>query len=56
MHDSRISDASRYLLKTGEHTWGISGAGDTVHWSNDQFNKLKNSKMLAIVILGKVLW
>ena len=34
-------NASRFMLKLGEHTWGLAGnCVDNIHWTNDQFDKM----------------
>eukprot|EP00035_Acanthoeca_spectabilis_P008111 m.148635 g.148635 ORF g.148635 m.148635 type:complete len:469 (-) comp14217_c0_seq2:475-1881(-) len=38
--DPRLRNATRFLLKIPEHTWGLSGAGDSDHWSNEAFRKV----------------
>ena len=39
--DPKLNNASRFMLKLAEHTWGSAGNSvDNVHWSNDEFDKL----------------
>lgn len=39
--DPRVYNASRFMLKLGEHTWGLAGnCVDNIHWTNDQFDKM----------------
>ena len=39
-----VANASRFLIKPGEHTWGIASIQDYVNWTNTAFNKAKNRK------------
>uniref|UniRef100_A0A7S4F6E6 Uncharacterized protein n=3 Tax=Chrysotila carterae TaxID=13221 RepID=A0A7S4F6E6_CHRCT len=36
-HDKTVLNASRFLLKAPEHTWGLPGANDSTHWNNSDF-------------------
>ncbi|XP_041366373.1 uncharacterized protein LOC121381225 [Gigantopelta aegis] len=44
LSDPRIYNSSRFLLKVGEHTWGISGVDDDENWTNDKFYPLLYKK------------
>ena len=38
-----MRNASRLMLKLGEHTWGLAGnCVDNIHWSNLEFDKMLN--------------
>ena len=41
MKDKIVLDATRYLIKLPEHTWGLPGIHDTVNWSNIDFQKAR---------------
>lgn len=41
--------ASTYLIKPGEHTWGISSLPDNVNWTNSAFEKAKSGEDLGAV-------
>ena len=45
MADSRVFNASRFLLKMGEHTWGLPSVYDTVNWTNPAFYRASSGKM-----------
>ena len=36
-----VTAASTFLVKPGEHTWGLSGVGDNVNLTNAAFQKAK---------------
>ncbi|KAH3812032.1 hypothetical protein DPMN_140453, partial [Dreissena polymorpha] len=41
MSDQRVYNASRFMLKHSEHTWGSAGNSvDNIHWTNDEFYKI----------------
>lgn len=41
LDDPRVYNASRFMLKLAEHTWGSNGGIiDNIHWTNDQFYKI----------------
>jgi len=42
MSDERVWNSSRFLLKLPEHTWGLAAVSDYVHWSNEQFHKVRD--------------
>ena len=42
MKDPVVLNATRFLLKLPEHTWGLPGIPDEVNWSNEQFQKARN--------------
>ena len=42
--DPLVFNATRFMMKLAEHTWGLNGVGDSSSWSNKDFNKMKNSK------------
>ena len=39
--DQRVKNASRFMTKIAEHTWGIWGGPDGYSWSNEQFEKVR---------------
>ena len=39
--DRRVKNASRFMIKIAEHTWGIWGGPDGTSWSNKQFNQVR---------------
>ena len=39
--DSQVKNASRFLIKLPEHTWGLPGVYDTVNWTNAAFEKAR---------------
>ena len=41
LKDPVVYNMSTYLIKLPEHTWGLSGVSDSEHWSNDQFEKVR---------------
>lgn len=41
--DPRVLNATRFMIKLAEHTWGLVGVYDSTHWSNKEFNKVKES-------------
>lgn len=41
LDDPVVFNASRYLIKVPEHTWGLSGISDRANWSNAQFKKAR---------------
>ena len=42
LDDPRVYNASRFLLKLGEHTLGLNNVRDTVNWTNAAFAKAKS--------------
>ncbi|XP_013390244.1 uncharacterized protein LOC106158710 isoform X2 [Lingula anatina] len=44
LQDHQIYNASRFLLKLGEHTWGLSTEWDFVHWTNAEFGRFRSNK------------
>lgn len=40
LSDDRLYNSSRFLLKLGEHTWGLDSVFDRIHWTNEQFYKM----------------
>ncbi|KAK3603808.1 hypothetical protein CHS0354_042809 [Potamilus streckersoni] len=43
--DQRVYNASRLMLKLGEHTWGVDGRFiDNIHWTNEEFYKILQNK------------
>lgn len=41
LSDPRVYNASRFMLKLSEHTWGAAGnCVDLIHWTNDQLQKM----------------
>ena len=51
--DVRVYNASRFLLKISEHTWGLNTAADTGNWTNKQFHKYMEGIMynLNLVVI-----
>lgn len=41
--DPRVLNATRFMIKLAEHTWGKNGIQDSKYWSNKEFNEVKNS-------------
>ncbi|CAF1390463.1 unnamed protein product [Adineta steineri] len=41
--DDQLVNASRYLIKIPEHTWGLPSLYDEINWSNKQFEKVVNT-------------
>ena len=41
--DPRVFNATRFMIKLAEHTWGLNSVFDTIHWSNKDFDKVKES-------------
>lgn len=39
--DPRVLNATRFMIKLAEHTWGLPSVSDSKHWSNEEFNKVK---------------
>ncbi|CAD5114874.1 DgyrCDS3907 [Dimorphilus gyrociliatus] len=52
--DHRFYNASRFLIKLGEHTWGLNSVFDTIHWRNDQFEAVRKEK--KSLIDGELSW
>ena len=42
LKDYRVYNASRFLLKVGEHTLGLNSVRDTVNWTNAAFERAKS--------------
>jgi len=40
--DFVVQNASRFLIKLAEHTWGLPDVHDTVNWTNTAFQKARN--------------
>ena len=38
--DPRVQNALRFMIKLPEHTWGLPGVSDNIHWSNEEFYKV----------------
>ena len=36
-----VFNATRFMIKLAEHTWGLNGVSDTKHWSNKDFYKVR---------------
>ncbi|XP_074654349.1 uncharacterized protein LOC141908277 [Tubulanus polymorphus] len=49
MDDPVIVNAMRFLIKPMEHTWGSGGVSDLVNWSNQQFEKVRTTKIYQMV-------
>ena len=43
--DHRVRNASRFMIKIAEHTWGLWGYPDGYDWSNEQFNKIRGNAL-----------
>jgi len=43
--DPHVLNATRFMIKLAEHTWGLPGVGDSTHWSNKEFNKVKDEQL-----------
>ena len=41
-NDPVLLNATRFLVKLPEHTWGLPGIHDTVNWTNAQFEKARS--------------
>ena len=46
--DVRVQNASRFMMKLNEHTWGIADVYDTIHWTNEEFRKVMNEQNFQI--------
>jgi hypothetical protein len=42
MNDPVLANATRYMIKLAEHTWGLPSVGDIVNWANKEFDRVKN--------------
>ena len=42
--DTKVSNASRFLVKLPEHTWGLPSVYDNVNWTNAMFEKARNGE------------
>ena len=47
--DPRFHLASQYILKLGEHTYGLNALGDNVNWTNANFEKARLGKWLNML-------
>ena len=45
----RVYNASRFLLKPGEHTWGLPNVGDNGNWTNADFMKVRKGMYTSII-------
>jgi len=52
MTDPRVVNASRFLVKMAEHTWGLPSERDTAHWSNSAFYPLRSSSQNFIDVVN----
>ena len=43
--DHRVRNASRFMIKIAEHTWGLWGYPDSTDWSNEQFNRIRSDAL-----------
>ena len=43
LHDSRVYESSRMMLKLPEHTWGLTVLNDTISWTNQQLAQVVKS-------------
>jgi len=56
MNDQRVLNSSRFLIKLPEHTWGLADEPDHLHWSNEEFHKLRDGMTSCkCVISGNLL-
>ena len=39
--DRRLLNATRFMIKLAEHTWGLPSVGDNINWSNKAFQRVK---------------
>ncbi len=49
--DPRLRNSTRFLVKPGEHTWGLPGISDpgqSVDWTNAAFNQVKNNPVCCL--------
>ena len=44
INDQRVFNATRFLIKLPEHTWGLPGIHDTGAWSNVDFQTVRKSE------------
>ena len=51
LSDMRVYNASRFLLKPGEHTWGLPNAGDNGNWTNADFMKVRKGMYMYTVVI-----
>ena len=51
MSDMRVYNASRFLLKPGEHTWGLPNVGDNGNWTNADFMKVRKGMYMYTVVI-----
>ena len=42
--DPVVANATRFLIKLPEHTWGLPGIADKVNWNNSAFQKARKDK------------
>ncbi|XP_046330094.2 uncharacterized protein LOC124113675 isoform X1 [Haliotis rufescens] len=54
-NDEQMYNASRFLTKLGEHTWGIAQAGDLINWENDIFYKFLENQT-SLYMQGPLSW
>ncbi|CAF1051516.1 unnamed protein product [Rotaria sordida] len=43
INDDQLINASRFLIKIPEHTWGLPAVYDQINWSNKQFQQVVNT-------------
>ncbi|XP_070532505.1 uncharacterized protein [Ptychodera flava] len=48
MSDPRLSNSSRFLLKISEHTYGLNGVSDHIHWKNKDFHENRKEKTFEL--------
>ncbi|XP_074653316.1 uncharacterized protein LOC141907538 isoform X2 [Tubulanus polymorphus] len=48
LNSHMLYNSSRFLIKLGEHTWGLSSVHDTINWSNKQFKSVRNTAQFPI--------
>ena len=42
--DPQVKNASLFLIKLPEHTWGLPDVGDNVNWTNSAFQRAKSGR------------
>ena len=40
--DPRVLNATRFMIKLAEHTWGLNGVFDSKYWSNKEFYEVRD--------------
>ena len=47
LDDPKISNATQFLMKLPEHTWGLPDVYDNINWSNNAFQKARGGENYA---------